>query len=64
MRITKEQPTSGQFVAMWEYNGAMWSVTLRIKRGVRERFIEEDDIQWQIDSDKYPENSEMTFYQL
>lgn len=22
-------PTSGQFVAMWEYNGAIWSSTMR-----------------------------------
>lgn len=27
MILVKEMPTSGQFVAVWEYGGAVWSDT-------------------------------------
>lgn len=27
MKLVTTQPTSGQFVAVWEYNGVLWSDT-------------------------------------
>jgi len=33
LRKTKEQPTSGQFIAVWESNGKIWCETQMIEDG-------------------------------
>ena len=69
MRITTTEPTIGQFVAMWEYNGSLWSENLRVVNGVREIFIESSDFnefgdEWVADYANYPPDTEITFYQI
>ena len=69
MKKTKTEPTSGQFVAMWEYNGVLWSQNTRIFNGKREVFIDANDEnefgdEWFLDTPSYPQDTEITFYQL
>ena len=70
MTITTTEPTSGQFVAMWEHKGLLWCESLRINsRGDREMFIESYDgneygDEWVLDDANYPHDTEVTFYQL
>jgi len=33
MNIENKMPESGQFVAVWEYAGEMWSYTMRVQDG-------------------------------
>jgi len=69
MKITKTEPTKGQFVAMWEYKGVLWSQNTRILNGQREVFIDAHDEnefgdEWIEDPSVYPQDTEITFYQL
>ena len=69
MKITKTEPTKGQFVAMWEYKGVLWSQNTRILNGKREVFIDANDEnefgdEWIEDASVYPQDTEITFYQL
>ena len=69
MKTTTTEPTSGQFVAIWEHNGALWTENVRIVNGSRERFIdyyEENEFgdEWVADDENYPRDTEITFYQL
>lgn len=34
MKLSKDMPKSGQFVQVWEYEGKVWSTTLRWVEGV------------------------------
>ena len=31
MKFTKTMPKTGQFIAVWEYNGVLWSETIKYK---------------------------------
>ena len=70
MKTTTTEPTSGQFVAMWEHNGVLWSQNTKINsRGEREVFIDAYDEnefgdEWIEDPSTYPRDTEITFYQL
>lgn len=33
LKKTKEQPTSGQFIAIWEHNGKLWCETQKVEDG-------------------------------
>ena len=33
MKLIDHMPTSGQFIAVWENNGALWADTMRVKNG-------------------------------
>lgn len=33
LKQTKEQPTSGQFIAVWEHNGKLWCETQMVEDG-------------------------------
>ena len=46
MKQVKEMPTSGQFVAVWEYNGNIWSgVYINQGRWIDVYLIEKDDFE-------------------
>ena len=66
MKITKTEPTKGQFVAMWEHKGLLWSQNTRILNGKREVFIDHIDFASYalMGSSVYPQDTEITFYQL
>jgi len=45
MKLTTTPPTSGQFIAVWEYNDLIWSDTFRFnKDGELEKYLNEIQI--------------------
>lgn len=44
MKLVTAQPTTGQFVAVWEYDGEMWSDTYRWDNGDLFMFDAEEDV--------------------
>lgn len=43
MKQVSEMPTSGQFVMIWEFHGAVWSSTVKIEDGIEHIYNEDDD---------------------
>lgn len=43
MNIVDEMPEEGQFVAVWEYNGEIWSDTFSIIDGELMKFSDDRD---------------------
>ncbi len=43
MKQVSEMPTSGQFVMIWEFHGAVWSSTVKIEDGIEHIYNENDD---------------------
>ena len=39
MKVTKDMPQSGQFIAIWKYADAIWSSTLCFQNGVLYMFL-------------------------
>ena len=48
MKQVNEQPTEGHFVAIWEYQGAVWSGTYRYNsEGELESYLSGNVDEWQ-----------------
>lgn len=64
MNIVTTMPTSGQFVAVWEYAGVLWSETYRVE-GTRLFVynVEEDDFEPEclLSGAEWPERSNLRF---
>lgn len=43
MIVSKRMPTKGQFIAIWSYNGEVWSRTCKVVKGGISVYDEEDD---------------------
>jgi len=43
MKQVSEMPTSGQFIMLWEFNGVVWSSTVKIEGGIEYIYNENDD---------------------
>ena len=41
MKQVSEMPTSGQFVMIWEFHGAVWSSTVKIEDGIEHIYNED-----------------------
>ena len=64
MNTTKVMPTEGQFVAVWEYNGEMWSDTCRMVDGNFQVFItgtDGEDEHWTNESGDLAESIDVTY---
>lgn len=67
MKITKEQPEEGQFVAMWVYGGNLWSENRKIVDGKVMFYLDscegnEIEDEW-VEAHVLPD-VEITYYQL
>ena len=65
MKKVKEMPTSGQFVAVWEYDGNLWSNTMEWKEDGCLYHYEETGDKWIYNApDCFPSYLNVTFFIL
>jgi hypothetical protein len=61
MRITEIEPTSGQYIVIWDYNGNLWSETVKIKNDKR---LVYNNKEGEFESPNYEHNTSIKRYYL